>query len=86
MKTKEELNKLKEEAKALAGKLEELSDDELTEIAGGEDLDSWVRRMKEKLEDYYSNSNNPIEELPSHLLPGVDPSIIDKIIDLDKDE
>ena len=35
MKTKEELNALKEEVKALNRKLHELTDEELTEVTGG---------------------------------------------------
>ena len=38
MKTKEELNALKEEVKALNKKLAELSEDELKQVAGG---NSW---------------------------------------------
>ena len=39
MKTKEELNALKEEVETLNKKLAELSEDELAEVAGG----TWVR-------------------------------------------
>ena len=35
MKTKEELNTLKDEAETLKGKLAELSEDELAEVTGG---------------------------------------------------
>ena len=35
MKTKEELNTIKEEVEAVRGKLRELTDDELAEVAGG---------------------------------------------------
>ena len=35
MKTKEELNTIKEEVEAVRGKLVELTDDELAEVAGG---------------------------------------------------
>lgn len=35
MKTKEELNQLKEEYNALTAKLKELSDDELKQVTGG---------------------------------------------------
>ena len=80
MKTKEELKQLKEEAEALTDKFKELSLDELNEIVGGEAGD-WINRMKKKIEDYYGNTKPPIEELPSYLLPGVDPDILDKIID-----
>ena len=83
-KTKEELQQLKEELKQLNQKVEELSDDELIEIAGGEELESWIKKMQKMLEDYYSNSSSPTKELPSNLLPDVDPSIIDKIINKDK--
>lgn len=38
MKTKEELNALKEEMETLNRKLAELSDDELKQVAGGEEL------------------------------------------------
>ena len=46
MKTKEELNALKEEYEALGKKLAELSDDELRLIAGGKDLSEAVSDMK----------------------------------------
>ena len=39
MKTKEELNKLKDEFEVLYKKLAELSEDELKEVAGGVTLD-----------------------------------------------
>ena len=35
MKTKEELSSLKEEVEALSGKLQELSEDELAQVVGG---------------------------------------------------
>ena len=35
MKTKEELNKIKEEVETVSRKLHELSDDELTQVIGG---------------------------------------------------
>ena len=37
--------------------------------------------MKKKMEDYYGNTKPPVEELPSNLLPDVDPDILGKIID-----
>lgn len=39
MKTKEELNAIKEEVEAVSKKLQELTEDELAEVAGG----TWVR-------------------------------------------
>ena len=39
MKTKEELNALKEEVETLNKKLAELSEEELAQVAGGETLD-----------------------------------------------
>lgn len=83
MKTKEELRVLKEEFETLNNKLNELSEDELVEVAGGEGLDSWIEKMKKKMEDYYSNTKPPVEELSSNLLPDEDPDILDKIIDKD---
>ena len=41
MKTKEELDALKEEVKALNAKLDELSEDELKEVAGGIVVEDW---------------------------------------------
>ena len=43
MKTKEELNALKNEVEALNKKLAELSEDEMKEVVGG-DLDEWIDR------------------------------------------
>lgn len=40
MKTKEELNALKNELEALNGKLKELTDDELKEVCGGLEYDN----------------------------------------------
>ena len=45
-KTKEELNALKQELEALTTKLNELTEDELNQIAGGLEV---AKRIKEKL-------------------------------------
>ena len=47
MKTKEELNALKNEVESLNRKLAELSEDEMNEVAGG-GLDEWVDRHWKK--------------------------------------
>ena len=41
MKTKEELDALKDEVKTLNAKLDELSEDELKEVAGGIVVEDW---------------------------------------------
>ena len=41
MKTKEELDALKEEVKTLNAKLDELSEDELKEVVGGIVVEDW---------------------------------------------
>ena len=46
MKTKEELNALKEEVKALNKKLNELTEDELAQVTGGESSAKTVGRGK----------------------------------------
>lgn len=40
MKTKEELNELREEVEALSKKLAELSEEELAQVAGGKEMKS----------------------------------------------
>ena len=50
MKTKEELNALKSEVETLSGKLAELSEDELKQVAGGmkvvvENESSWLQTL-----------------------------------------
>ena len=83
MKTEEGLKSLKEELETFNNKLTELSEDELVEITGGEGMDSWLERMKKKMEDYYSNTKPSIKEQSSNLLPDIDPDVLDKIIDKD---
>ena len=51
MKTKEELNALKNEVEALNKKLAELSEDEMKEVVGG-GLDEWVDRHWKNIKDY----------------------------------
>ena len=41
-KSKEELNAIKEDVETLNNKLTELTDDELKQVTGGEDSDSYV--------------------------------------------
>lgn len=48
MKTKKELNALKEEVEALNGKLTELSDEEIEEVCGGETTWDIAVKLKEK--------------------------------------
>ena len=51
MKTKEELNALKEEAEALNEKLHELTEEELEQVNGGIKLDP--DRLRKKVEEAY---------------------------------
>ena len=51
MKTKEELNTLKEEAEALNEKLHELTEEELEQVNGGIKLDP--DRLRKKVEEAY---------------------------------
>ena len=63
MKTKEELNALKEETENLNKKLAELSEDEMKEVVGG-GLDEWVDRHWKNIKDYEKNTKPPIHILP----------------------
>ena len=57
-KTKEELQKLQEECKVLATKLQELTDEELEEVAGGADF-------KTNLSLFLTiDPNGPTENIP----------------------
>ena len=47
MKTKEELNALKEEVEALNRKLHELTDEELAQVSGGIEIDSGRKCVEE---------------------------------------
>ena len=51
MKTKEELNTIKEEVEALNNKLAELTDEELEQVNGGAKLDP--ERFRKKVEETY---------------------------------
>ena len=58
MKTKEELNALKEEVKALNKKLAELTEEELAEVTGGQQYD--INIYKNNNEDKFTpNFNEP---------------------------
>ena len=62
MKTKEELNALKDEAETLKGKLAELSEDELAGVAGG--LDYTVKNLKtlkEKAINAVNDTNTEVD-------------------------
>lgn len=48
MKTKEELNELKNECEVLANKLNDLSEDELVLITGGNEIFDWFKKIGEK--------------------------------------
>ena len=52
MKTKEELNTIKEEVEALNNKLAELTDEELEQVNGGTKLDP--ERFRRKVEETYA--------------------------------
>ena len=52
MKTKEELNTIKEEIEALNNKLAELTDEELEQVNGGAKLDP--ERFRRKVEETYA--------------------------------
>ena len=67
MKTKEELNTLKNEVEALNKKLAELSEDEMKEVVGG-GLDEWVDRHWKKIKDYEKETKPPIHTLSDTIL------------------
>ena len=67
MKTKEELNTLKNEVESLNRKLAELSEDEMNEVAGG-GLDEWVDRHWKKIKDYEKNTKPSIHVLSDTIL------------------
>ena len=58
MKTKEELNALKEEVETLNKKLAELSEEELKQVAGGS-VDDVFQRYNEDISDYLRGLLNP---------------------------
>ena len=58
MKTKEELNALKNEVKALNKKLAELNEEELAQVAGGS-VDDVYQRYNEDVSDYMRGLLNP---------------------------
>ena len=60
MKTKEELNALKEEYQSLTTKLRELTDDELKIVTGGVNFDV-PEYSKQKEFHIYENSDSPNE-------------------------
>ncbi len=76
MKTKEELNAIKEEVKTLNKKLSELSEDELNRVAGGT-TDDIIQCYKEDTQRYlegilnpaYAYKNGIIKKEPSNILP-----------------
>ena len=51
MKTKEELNERKEEVETVSRKLHELSEEELAQVSGGEDVSLATRGIKFTLSD-----------------------------------
>ena len=55
MKTKEELNALKEEVETLNNKLKELTDDELKEVTGGTNV-GWDWLYESTIDDYQSDT------------------------------
>ena len=59
MKTKEELNALKEEVETLNGKLAELSEDELSEIFGGTALELPATTLAS---DEYAAMGSPMDK------------------------
>ena len=59
MKTKEELNALREEVEALNIKLAELSEDELLQISGGTEVEDALREYQEKLQHSIEGILNP---------------------------
>ena len=58
MKTKEELNALKNEVKALNKKLAELNEEELAQVTGGS-VDDVYQRYNEDIPDYLRGLLNP---------------------------
>ena len=52
MKTKEELNALKNEVEALNAKLAELNEDEMKEVTGG-DENEWIDGYWQNFKDYF---------------------------------
>ena len=67
MKTKEELNALKNEVESLNKKLAELSEDEMKEVVGG-GLDEWIDRHWKKIKDYEKNTKPSIHVLSDTIL------------------
>ena len=67
MKTKEELNALKNEVESLNRKLAELSEDEMKEVVGG-GLDEWIDRHWKKIKDYEKETKPPIHILSDTIL------------------
>ena len=62
MKTKEELNALKEEVEALNKKLDELSEDELEQVSGGstdESIDDIIQRQSDEIRRALEGLLNP---------------------------
>ena len=62
MKTKEELNALKEEVEALNKKLAELSEEELVQVAGGstdESIDDIIQRQSDEIRRALEGLLNP---------------------------
>ena len=59
MKTKEELNALKEEVETVSGKLHELTEEELAQVSGGESVDELLQLYNEKIKNYADAITNP---------------------------
>ena len=49
MKTQEELNTIRQEFADLSAKLQELTDDELNEVTGGDGFADWIRKIGENI-------------------------------------
>ena len=69
-KTKEELRQLREECETVAAKLCELSEEELSEVTGGEGFDDFVDRMFDKYKDYFQKTKPAIKPICPTILPG----------------
>lgn len=73
MKTKEELNQLKEEYVALATKLSELTDEELLQVIGGRgtnEYDEQILSLRRPADEMAADLRRPAEAKQAFVRPG----------------
>lgn len=73
MKTKEELNQLKEEYTALATKLSELTDEELLQVIGGRgtnEYDEQILSLRRPVDEMTADLRRPAEAKQAFVRPG----------------